>query len=225
MEITPNAALLRAEDPLSKAYQEKLKASEETASPAEAAANGAKVAGDSPAGGDTVTISEEAYKKQQEDRETSAKPEEPAETDAAGRFAVDKKTQEEPEPTNLKEILRKQIREVQKQLTEAQQRLAAAVAEKGQGNAEEAPVEAPEEAAAGSGKGADASGKAPAGDDDVKKCTAEVGQLTATLLQLNNQLMKEEKKAAQAGAMGSAGISSGGTGERGGLGERMSVHA
>ena len=224
MEITPNAALLRAEDPLSKAYQEKLKASEETASPAEAAANGAKVAGDSPAGGDTVTISEEAYKKQQEDRETSAKPEEPAETDAAGRFAVDKKTQEEPEPTNLKEILRKQIREVQKQLTEAQQRLAAAVAEQGQGSEDEATV-APEEAAAGNANAAAASGKAPAGDDDVKKCTAEVGQLTATLLQLNNQLMKEEKKAAQAGAMGSAGISSGGTGERGGLGERMSVHA
>ena len=224
MEITPNAALLRAEDPLSKAYQEKLKASEETASPTEAAANGAKVAGDSPAGGDTVTISEEAYKKQQEDRETSAKPEEPAETDAAGRFAVDKNTQEEPEPTNLKEILRKQIREVQKQLTEAQQRLAAAVAEQGQGSEDEATV-APEEAAAGNANAAAASGKAPAGDDDVKKCTAEVGQLTATLLQLNNQLMKEEKKAAQAGAMGSAGISSGGTGERGGLGERMSVHA
>ncbi len=210
MEITPNSAALRPEEPLSKIYQERLKASAETSSAAESANNESKLAENEPTGGDTVSISEEAYKKQQEAEKASSEP-------GATRFAGAKE-EEEPAPADLKEILRRQIREVQKQLNEARQRLAAAMAEQGQGNAGETPVEAPEEADAGNGKQAD-------GGDEVKKCTAEVGQLTATLLQLNNQLMKEEKKASQAGAMGSAGISTGGTGERGGLGERMVTRA
>ena len=207
MEITPNLAALPLADPFSKAYPEKLHPAGEATDQAAGQENA--LAAEGLADKDVVSISEEAYKRQQEDQ---------ADAPESGLSLGGAKEEEEPAPANMKDILRKQIREVQKQLSEARQRLAAAMAEQqGREQAENKPAEAGADALA-------ASGNAAMGNDEVKTCAAEISQLTATLLNLNNQLMQEEKKAATPGAMGSAGINSHG-GDRGGLGERMVTRA
>ena len=221
MQITFTNNSLLTDDVLSKAYQEKLKASEGMTS-AQGAAKESSGVEQAAVEGDVVAISEEARQKQEQEASGFA-----MQTGASGASEAGG---EETESGDLKATLRQQIREVQKQLSEARERLSMA---KGQQNnsseqkkSEDADRGESREAAGMDGEAARAAAAAGLEDGgEVEKIMAEISQLNNTLTTLNQQLMQEERKnSGQSGAMGSAGISTGGTG-RGGAGERLAVRA
>lgn len=94
---------------------------------------------------------------------------------------------------------------MKEQLDEANSRLAAATA-KHQSASDEEGEAAPEAKTDAEGK--DASGtEVPNGlqDPEVKTIMSEINQLTATLVTLNAQLLKEAQKGGASGTTGSAG--------------------
>lgn len=131
----------------------------------------------------------------------------------------------EQDSTSTREMLLKQVQKVKEQLDEANSRLAAATAKHQSASGGEEGAAAPEAKTDAEGK--DASGaEVPDGsqDPEVKTIMSEINQLTATLVTLNAQLLKEAQKGGASGTTGSAGINEG-SGLSGGLGERLPLKA
>lgn len=201
-----------------KTYQEASKLSRTAVSQGAAAMEGqtdSETAKDT----DTVEISEAARQKQRQSSETASDGAVSSQTQAADEGSKEKSA------TSTREMLLKQIQKVKEQLNEANSRLAAATAKhKGSSGGEERA--AAQEAKTDTG-GKDASGtevSEGSQDPEVKTIMSQINQLTATLVTLNAQLLKEEKKGGAAGTTGSAGINEG-SGSSGGLGQRLPIKA
>ncbi len=166
---------------------------------------------------DTVEISETARNKQRQYAETASDGTLANQAQATDESATEENT------TSTREMLLKQIQKVKEQLDEANSRLAAATAKHQSSSGGEGKEPSQESRADNDGK--DASGtevSEGSQDPEVKTIMSEVNQLTATLVTLNAQLLKEEQKGGATGTTGSAGINEG-SGLSGGLGERLPV--
>lgn len=174
------------------------------------------------AGNDTVTISEEARKLLRGGETTRGETEESgprggnAVIDAGGIVA--KGTETASSSTDPVQDLRRQIQDVQKQISEAQERLSRV---SGAGaNAAKAP-EAPATDEAADKNAAD--GETGTESSEAKVVQNEIDTLKMQLQTLQYQLMQMTRKGGSPAAIGTAGIGGAGTGEGGGMGERISV--
>jgi hypothetical protein len=217
MDIILGTTTAWTEDSL-QAYQEKMKSSQ-TGALADSVSTSEQTGVESFKDTDTVEISEEARNKLQESSATAS------ETALSTQSKSTEDGSGEESSTSIKEILLKQIREIEEQLNDAKERLAAATAKKKQNkdtDEGEATQEIPEQAEAADASQAE---NAESNDDpEVKTIMSEISQLTSTLVTLNDQLLEEEQKGAAAGTTGSAGLNEG-SGLSGGLGERLPINA
>ena len=199
-----------------RAYQDSRKLSQTTVSQG-AVATAGQTDSETSRNTDTVEISEAARQKQQQSAETAS-----GSVVSSQAQGTEEESQEEG-TTSTREMLLKQIQKVKEQLDEANSRLAAATAKKKDSSDGEGKAVAPEsEANTDARDAAQAEASEGSQDPEVKNITSEINQLTATLVTLNAQLMKEEQKGAAAGTTGTAGINEG-SGLSGGLGERLPV--
>ena len=197
-----------------KAYQEASKLSR-TAVSQDAVETDSETAKDT----DTVEISEAARNKQRQSAEATS------DGALANQAQATDEGAKEENSTSTREMLLKQIQKVKEQLDEAKSRLAAATAKHQSSNGGEG--NEPSQEARADNDGKDVSGtevSEGSQDPEVKTIMSEVNQLTATLVTLNAQLLKEEQKGGAAGTTGSAGINEG-SGLSGGLGERLPLKA
>ncbi|BAH75901.1 hypothetical protein [Solidesulfovibrio magneticus] len=215
MDILLNGTGAMTSDSI-KAYQDSRKLSQTTVSQSAVATVG-QTDSETSRNTDTVEISEAARQKQQQSAETTS-----GSAVSSQAQGTEEETKEE-ETTSTREMLLKQIQKVKEQLDKANSRLAAATAKKKNSSDGEEKAVAPEsEANTDERDAAQAEASEGSQDPEVKIITSEINQLTATLVTLNAQLMKEEQKGAAAGTTGSAGINEG-SGLSGGLGERLPV--
>lgn len=178
--------------------------------------------------GDSVTISEEGRSKQRS-MAAGTDGEGAEETTASAGFQRVSLGGVESAGTaaDAKEELLEQIKEVKEELADAQQRLSQAMSETQSQSPTALPPEQSPEDPDGAGTAPDAgqarAAAAPGGDmnTDAESIEAEVTQLQARLQILYQQLQESSQSGAT--AMGSAGL--GGSGDSGGLGERISVSA
>ncbi len=190
------------------------------------------------AGKDSVIISEEGRAMQQRmapDGKTgrekdSAAENAPADTkslDAGGLAGTDGDEAESTAERTIQDI-KKQIAQVKEKLEQAKQRLAEATAVSGGTDgsrpAESSGQEDPSGQAAATAQAmAQTMGNAMGRSAEAEAIQAEIDMLNQQLQMLNQQLLELIKGQGGGAAMGSAGI--GGAGDRGGLGERISVSA
>lgn len=215
MDTLLGAASAMASDP-TKAYQESRKLSQ-TAVSQDAVAMVGKIDSETAKDADTVEISEAARNKRRQQVEAASG------GDLANQVQATDEGAKEEETTSTREMLLKQIQKVKEQLNEANSRLAAATAKQKSSSGGEEKEAAQETKTDADGKDASGADIADSSQDPAAKTImSEINQLTATLVTLNAQLLKEEQKGAAAGTTGTAGINEG-SGLSGGLGERLPV--
>jgi hypothetical protein len=214
MDIVLDATNAMTNDSI-KAYQDSKKLSQAAASEG-AVARGGQPDSETSTNTDTVEISEAARQKLQQASETAS-----GSAPSSQAQGTDEESKKE-RSLSTREILLKQIQKVKEQLNEANARLAAATAK--QGSTDGGGVAVSQEATANT-EGKDVSraeASESAKDPEVKTIMSQINQLTATLVSLNAQLLKEQQKGAASGSTGSAGLNEG-SGLSGGLGERLPV--
>ncbi|WP_043631976.1 hypothetical protein [Desulfovibrio sp. TomC] len=201
------------------AYQEATKSIQSVTSSTTSSKDDPKT-GEKIESGDTISISEEARKKQEESSGPTSVTTLSAQASATDGESSDDTT------SDPKAILLKQIDKVQKQLQDAQDRLASAMS-KTKHDTNSGKDKASQETDEQTQDAGTAQTENPENSDnpEVKTIATEVNLLTMTLATLNAQLLKQEQKGGASGTTtGTAGINEG-SGLSGGVGERLPVNA